>query len=110
MEDVPKRSIRNKGALRLGGRVANFSAAILALAMTAAAQSFCNSGLCSKCEAHAKSDYTVCLHDNPKGSTICSKGLHLATAACQKQFGVCSSVATCQNGGCGSGTSNSAGE
>ena len=100
MEDVPKRSIRNKGALRLGGRGANFSAAILALAMTAAAQSVCNSGSLSTCEAQAKSDYTVCLHDNPKGSTICSKGLHLATAACQKQFGVCSSGATCQNGVC----------
>jgi hypothetical protein len=99
MPDAFKQSIRESGALR-PGRAVHISAALLALAITAAAQNVCNPSSLSTCEAQAKSDYTVCVHDNPKGSTICSKGLNVATAACQKQFGVCSGGVTCQNGVC----------
>ncbi len=87
-------------ALQRGHTLAHFFPVLLLLAMTAAAQNICNSSSLATCQAQGETDYQVCLRDNPKGSTVCSKGLALANAACQKQFGVCGAGATCQNGTC----------
>jgi len=68
--------------------------------MTAASQSVCSQNSLTSCNTQAQAAYQSCLRDNPKGSTVCSKGLATQTAACDAKYGVCAAGSTCQNGIC----------